>query len=415
MRIPRRISSSERARPGIGPRFGDVVIGRGVAGNRDRADVAQLLVGEEAVEVGLAGDAQVVGAAAGGFTLRGERPPVPVRPGGLAPLFGRHAVDRLAHRLPCAAPQRSTRLPGKLLIVEPRVIGAREPPKRILVMDPRPFQRYASPQVAHILFGQLLRKLAFEHRGHRFGVVARLAKRTEHHDFLGRALVHAPRQLGEQALRLARGLGEHALVRGFVLGQVAERGLRRGDLPVLEELAHAQPHVGNLDAVALPHERRELLAALGQLDRVDPHLLRLDERGFVAARDAREPGIAADLDIVAGVVGRLAVEFLPVTALAEHLQPVASHALADIGIAVGGEKRLDLARLGVLQLERKAHVLDPGRQDMALDLLGMARELDRVAHAVGVEHPHDVEVGVLRARGGKGPCRQKHRQQQDPE
>ena len=79
----------ERAREArIGPRFGDVVVGRGVAGNRDRADVAQLLVGEEAVEVGLAGDAQVVGAAAGGFTLSGERPPVPVCPSGFAPLFG---------------------------------------------------------------------------------------------------------------------------------------------------------------------------------------------------------------------------------------------------------------------------------------------------------------------------------------
>jgi hypothetical protein len=49
------------------------------------------------------------------------------------------------------------------------------------------------------------------------------------------------------------------------------------------------------------------------------------------------------------------------------------------------------------------------------DLLGMARQLDRVAHAVRVEHPHDVEVGVLLAEGRKGPCRQEHRQQQSRE
>jgi len=217
-------------------------------------------------------------------------------------------------------------------------------------------------------------------------------------------VVHALRQPGEQALGLARRFGEHALVRGLGLRQVAERPLRRDDLPLLEELAHPLPYVGDLDPVFLPEERCQLLAALRQLGRVEPHLLRLGERRFVIAGDAREPGVAADPDVVAGIFGRLALEFLPVGALAEHLQPVAAQQLRDIGIAVRGEKRPHFARLGVLQLERKPQVLDPGREDVPLELLRVARELHRVARTVGVEHTQEVEVRLLRTR-----CRERER------
>ena len=64
---------------------------------------------------------------------------------------------------------------------------------------------------------------------------------------------------------LARGLGEHALVGGFVLRQQGERGLRRAGLALLEQHAHAAPDVGDREAAAQPEERAQALAALGQL------------------------------------------------------------------------------------------------------------------------------------------------------
>src|SRR5438445_3183319 len=50
-------------------------------GQRDH--VAQLFLGQQAIEVGPSGNSQVIGAAAGLLALRGKRPAVPVGPGPL--------------------------------------------------------------------------------------------------------------------------------------------------------------------------------------------------------------------------------------------------------------------------------------------------------------------------------------------
>jgi hypothetical protein len=268
----------------------------------------------------------------------------------------------------------------------------------MLVMHTRAFVRDAAPQVAQIFRRQRHGKHALEHLRHRLDIVSRMARGGEHHDLLRRALVDALRQLGEEALGLARRLGQHALVGRFRLGQIAERHFRSRDLALFEELAHAAPHIGDLDAVALPEQRRELLATFGKLGRRKPHLLGFRERRLVAARGARQPGVAADLQVIARIVGKLALELFPVGALAEDLQPVAAQALGDVGVAVLREKLARFAVGRVFELEGNPPVLDPGGEDMAFDLLGVARKLDRIAGAIGVESAEQVEVRILGAR-----------------
>src|SRR3989454_8451753 len=87
--------------------------------------------------------------------------------------------------------------------------------------------------VLEVSLGQARGERPVERGGGALRVAAREAHDGEHHHFARRPVLEVPGQPGEQALGLACRLGQHALVRRFILRQEAERGFRGGDLPVL--------------------------------------------------------------------------------------------------------------------------------------------------------------------------------------
>jgi hypothetical protein len=200
---------------------------------------------------------------------------------------------------------------------------------------------------------------------------------------------------------MARRLGQGALIGRLVLRQVAEGLLGRGDLPELEQHAHALPDILYREALVFPQLVGELVAARGQLARLEPHRQPFVQRRFVAAQRAREPGIAADLQILAAEVRCVGIELLPVGTLAELLEPFGAQHLADVRVAIRGQEPVDLIGLRVLQAQREAPVLDPRHEQVLVELLRVPRQLHRVACAIGVERGEQrVVLGRAKSRRG---------------
>jgi hypothetical protein len=199
---------------------------------------------------------------------------------------------------------------------------------------------------------------------------------------------------------MAGRLGKIALVGRLAFRQIAQGGLRRGDLAVLEQHAHALPDDGGREALLLHRRLDEAQAAVGQLFRLEPDR-RIDaaERGLVAARQAGEPAIAADLQVLARVERRLALERRPVAPLAEHAQPVAAQHLAHVGVAMLLQECLHLGRRPILQAHGQLPVVHPGLEHVLVQVLRVPRELHRIAGAIGVVGPQQLLVGLHRAEG----------------
>jgi hypothetical protein len=210
------------------------------------------------------------------------------------------------------------------------------------------------------------------------------------------------RQPLEHALGRARRFREQALVRRLGARQVAERRLRRGNVAGLEEHADPVPHIGDRQAAAAVERVGKRMTAVGQLLRVQPEGGGFAQRGIVAAREARVQSVAAHFQIGPRHRGELVLEFPPRRAPAEHLDPLEAKQLRGIGVAVLGEEFGDVGARRVLEAQRNAPVFQPGREQMPVQLLRVARELHRVAGAPGVVC---CERGLVVLRGADRRCR----------
>src|SRR6185436_247502 len=162
----------ERAREArLGGGGSDILLGRYIALLRQRHEVAELLVRQQAVEIGLAGNAQVKRAAAGLLASLGEGAAVPVDPRRLVGVCRRHAIDRLAHHLPLAGAQRGARAPREVAVFQLGKVGARVPLERALVVLARCLVADQAPQIAQLRLRESLAERAVE-RSRRTGRVA---------------------------------------------------------------------------------------------------------------------------------------------------------------------------------------------------------------------------------------------------
>jgi hypothetical protein len=212
-------------------------------------------------------------------------------------LAGRHAVDCVAHRVPVAGAQRRAHLPRLLFVAQRVVRGLRVPRERPLFVRTRTLVADPRPEVRLVARAEELAEGAFERLRGRLRVVSRQAQRREHQDLAVGARLRVPRGVLEQLLRACCRLREARLVRQGVLRQIVERALRRRDLAVLEQHAHAPPHVVRADRAAPGQRVDKRAAAIGQVARLEPDPVHGVQRHALAARDARQPCVAADLEV----------------------------------------------------------------------------------------------------------------------
>ena len=169
---------------------------------------------------------------------------------------------------------------------------------------------------------------------------ARTAARQPHdrkpHHLANRARIEVARRTREQLLGIAGGLRKQPLVRRLLGRQVAERTLCRGELPALEQHPDALPDVSHREPALRDHLFGEHRAALRQLLRLEPHCLCFAIGAIVAARKARRPRMAADLEVILHQRREFEVERLPFGAFSEFLEPVRAQSVGQVaaGIAV---------------------------------------------------------------------------------
>src|SRR5690606_35549078 len=121
---------------------------------RQRRHVAELLVGEQAVEIRAARDLEVVRTGGGSLALRLEGPRVPVRPRRILAAASAHGVDGGPDAPPRALAQGRARLPRELMVVELVGVDLGVPGERVLVVLARPFERDAAPEVLLVAIGE---------------------------------------------------------------------------------------------------------------------------------------------------------------------------------------------------------------------------------------------------------------------
>jgi len=95
------------------------------------------------------------------------------------------------------------------------------------------------------------------------------------------------------------------------------------DLAFREQDAHPAQTSVTGDLFFVQHLLDELRATVGQLLRLEPHPIQLAESRFLPPLGRHERRVAAHLEVVARIERKLPIEFGPVAALAEDLQPVA--------------------------------------------------------------------------------------------
>jgi len=181
------------------------------------------------------------------------------------------------------------------------------------------------------------------------------------------------------ALDVARGLladaVERALVGRFIGGQVIDRPLRGSDLSRLEQDPHAVPDVARGELAGRDLRLGERHAALGQLARRRPYPAELVEGRLVAAPPARLEGVAGELRVVAYNGRILPFEPVPILALGQHLQPVATHLIGDVSPLLLAQEVAHICRGRLLQLHAQQVVLDVRLKDIALQVRRLFRDL----------------------------------------
>ena len=310
--------------------------GAGLFGQREAAP--ELLVGEDAVEGRVAGDAlelEARGVAVAQRHLGAAEPVGPVRE--LA-LLGRHGLDAGLYAAPVTGPQRGAHPPGGLLFGHRGVAGGLEPGVGV------------GHQPGGGLPGDLAEGVAAL-GGREAFVEAEVAGVGTHRVVAGQAGQRDQRQLaalalGGEADRQAVEVGGGRLPRPLELdaggllvgGQPGGHRAGAGKALGFHQAAHAAPgfvgaHPGFADQ-GLQHRD----AALRRVDQREPQRARVVEGRGVAQAEAGLEVVA--LDVLLGLLhGRkLGRQGVPLAALAEGTQPFAAQALGQQAAALALEE-----------------------------------------------------------------------------
>jgi hypothetical protein len=227
---------------------------------------------------------------------------------------------------------------------------------------PRALVGHPSPEVLHVLGWQARGQLAAQSLRRRVRFAAREAQHREQRHLARGPLVETARRAGKEALRRGGGLVELPVVVLFGRRQMPERAPRCAELAVLLQQAHPAPDIVDAEAPGFDHFLGYRIAALGQLARFLPDRARLIESARVGTREARQPGVAADLEVVLHQHRQLLLEVLPVGALAQHLQPVGAQPIGEIAARLLLEEGANVGIGGLLDAQLDAPVLRVRRQ-----------------------------------------------------
>ena len=342
-RLGAQVEAVERERalqPGVALGLLELGAWQRRAGGGRREGLAELLAREHAVEVRLAGDAHVD--RFGGVTTagRGVGAAQPVDPVGGFALFGRHGLDRRAHRLPVADAQRRPHPPGALLGGGLDVAGGGVERARLGQAVERGV--HAERQVGVVAFGGAEAVLDAQQAQACGGdVLAREAhERGERELAAGARHREVGRQAVEPGCRRADRLPEVGGGGRAGCGQQGEAGERGLGLAGIDLATDPPPHALLVHRAGIDRRTQRRVAGRVGVGKRVPLARELGEDAAITAQHARAPGVAAQLGVGVAQVGVCVEEAAPVAVPCQAAQPLGAQAFAEVGARFLGEEGL---------------------------------------------------------------------------
>jgi len=385
------MSCSARRSPGCRAAAARSSACSGVGGGRQAQPLAQRVGGQRAVEVVSTGNGRqqlprTLLQRLALLRVRGEalqRTRLPVDPGRVALLVGRHGVDRLHHLLPAAlafvGAQRGARFPGERAVGPVDVVATGEGGGLVIVgrLGVEIHRRLLGdhrPRPG----GQVAGQRPFPAGGERTGRLRRVGDRHARQRERGQLGVVAPLRRG-----IAREVARRA-VEQCLRGALDVRAEQRGRLPHrartvrVQRVARLLPDVAGGEQPGLVKRGGHQGAAV-----VGIALRQPGGAGSVGHRAAlqvlHDQRVAGDLAVVVhaelGIVGR---EVRPVAPLAQFEQPVVAQPVFHVGVGPAGVEGVELGLLCQIEPVAQFPVVGPHRQRVPCGHRRIARGDERV-------------------------------------
>ena len=277
-------------------------------------------------------------------------------------------------------------------------------------MLPRSLGGDHAPDVAPIVRREMVAHLLPE-IGSVLRVAARQAGKGEYRQ-LPRRLPFRLAQAFQEA-RGGSGCGVHpARIEGLGSRQAAESAPGRARQVRVHQDPEARPDLLRAEQAGPQGLLCERQAALGKFAGRIPVRLDAGERRGVVLSPAREQRIAADVGILALEQGQLTKEQVPALFLSEREQPVAAQRLGERRIGLAPEKCLHFLRPRLVQAHLEPPVIDPGLEQVAIQLCGIPGQFRRIARVESVSGGEKRPVLPLAARS---PGKRRHQRQANGE
>ena len=325
----------------IGGHGGDFCRADGLARRRQHQMVAQLFVGQQAIEIRLFADRTIQGVglrirAARRFRLLRARQPVD--PGGVRAQRGRHGLDGRLHHRPVAFAQGNARFPLHLLLGQRCAIGFLPIFKRFRRQRIRCLQCQAGPADGLLLRGQLRAGFLQGHHAQFQGAFRHAADSHQVHFMVGAA---GARALGQHQRRQIDRLRHLRVGRTQQQRDAARRARGVG----LARQADLRPQLIRVELAILRQDRDQAAARFAIAGRRDQQVARFGRHVLPLGR-ARHQRIALELGVVVeGELRILLVEYDPVALAAQFQQPVVAETVGD-GAALVAVQVIAKLRLG---------------------------------------------------------------------